>query len=390
MPPLTLENLLDDTIGKEMLISATLSNPLIPRDCQSIKIRPVLVQSKLHYQWTEQRKNQAHHRNVTPQECRECLKKELLQFKQALFCTQEADYQVLTTKAGKATIMKKPPTKRKALALAASHNRAKNYLLPEGEPLPFLIALGISRPDGQIYPQKRDKFVQINRFLEMVDDILEHLQGSETLRIVDFGSGKAYLTFALYYYLRIVKGLSIHIVGVDLKEQVVQECQKLAQDLSYEDLVFQIGDIAHYRDQHRVDVVVCLHACNTATDFALEKALHWEAKVILCVPCCQHELRSQVENEALQPLLKHGIFKERFAALVTDAARAQLLETVGYHVQVLEFIDMEHTPKNLLIRAVRKPKARFDDKAWREYEQFKAALHISPTFERLVNGAGSA
>jgi SAM-dependent methyltransferase len=296
------------------------------------------------------------------------------------FYTAVADYHLLTGKKGQITLLKKAPTKSAPLSLA--HNRVKSYLWKEGTPIPFLVHLGIMNAEGRVYESKKDKFGQINRFLEMVEDITSHLPSSRLIRIIDFGCGKAYLTFALYYFLKFTKGYSIHITGLDLKQEMVQKCQELAKNLGYEqDLAFICQDINQFTSTEPIDIMVSLHACDTATDAALEKAIRWQASVILCVPCCQHELFKQVKNENLRPLLKHGILKERFAALATDAARAQLLETFGYQVQILEFIDMEYTPKNLLIRATLKRDPLFCMNAWREYLHLKKELTIQPSLE---------
>jgi SAM-dependent methyltransferase len=256
-------------------------------------------------------------------------------------------------------------------------------LLQEGVPVPFLVELGVMNKQGKVFPQKRDKFRQINRFLEMVEDTLIHFEPSSEMQIIDFGCGKAYLTFALYHYLKWIKKYPFKIVGLDLKKEVIEMCQKLARQFNYQDLEFVFGDINHYQASNRIDMVISLHACDTATDAILEKAIHWGAKVILSVPCCQHELFSQVKNPLLIPILKHGILKERFAALATDAARAQLLEVFGYQTQLLEFIDIEHTPKNILIRAI-KTNSGLNEAAWKSYLSFKQSLQIDPSLERRL------
>ncbi len=237
---------------------------------------------------------------------------------------------------------------------------------------------------GEVYNVKKDKFRQINRFLEMINDVLPHFDLATPLKVIDFGCGKAYLTFALYHFLRITKNYQVHLIGIDLKQDVIHSCQELAKTLGYqEDLCFIHEDIEHYQAQEEIDLVVSLHACDTATDAALEKAIRWQSKVILSVPCCQHELSQQIQQDLLRPLLKHGILKERFAALTTDAVRAQLLEVLGYHAQILEFIDVEHTPKNLLIRAIKKTVLDGHQRlAWQNYLKFKQLLNLSPSLER--------
>jgi SAM-dependent methyltransferase len=254
-------------------------------------------------------------------------------------------------------------------------------VLEEGQSVPFLIKLGVMNEEGKVYPKQSDKFRQINRFLEMVQDVLPHLSRHHKLQIVDFGCGKAYLTFALHHYLT-MQGFDFDVMGLDLKEDVIALCQELAHQLGCKGLSFALGDINQYQTDSKVDMVVSLHACDTATDAALEKAIRWQADVILCVPCCQHELFNQIKNADLQPLLKHGSLKERFSALATDAARAQLLELLGYHVQVVEFIDLEHTPKSLLIRATKKEKNENQSKLWEAYKTYKQSLQINPSLEK--------
>lgn len=266
-----------------------------------------------------------------------------------------------------------------------SHNRKKRYILEEGVPVPFLEDLGVMTKEGKIIRSKFDKFRQINRFLEFIEDILPELERDRELTILDFGCGKSYLTFAMYYYLHELRGYDIRIVGLDLKEDVIGHCSELGRKYGYEKLSFQVGNIANYADAERVDMVVTLHACDTATDHALAKAVSWKAKVILSVPCCQHELNGQIENEILKPVFKYGLIKERMAALVTDALRAEYLESEGYSAQILEFIDMEHTPKNILIRAVRTGRTGENREAIRRCEEL---LHVSPTLGRLLGQEG--
>lgn len=268
------------------------------------------------------------------------------------------------------------------------HNRSRNYILREGEPVPFLVDLGVMTRDGRVVKGKYDKFRQINRFLEFIEDVLPELSRERTNTIVDFGCGKSYLTFAMYYYLKEVKGYPIRVTGLDLKKDVIDLCSRLGEKFGFEDLRFCHGDIAGYEGAERADMVVSLHACDTATDFALAKAVKWGAKVILSVPCCQHELNRQLENELLGPVLQYGIIKERMAALLTDGIRARLLEEAGYRTQLLEFIDMEHTPKNIMIRAVRRGKRR--DGGRDELERLFKEFHVEPTLWRLFKEGGGA
>lgn len=235
--------------------------------------------------------------------------------------------------------------------------------------------------EGKIVRTKFDKFRQINRFLEFIEDILPQLDKGREVTILDFGCGKSYLTFAMYYYLHELKQYDIRIIGLDLKSEVIRRCNELSVKYGYEKLTFLEGDIADYEGVDQVDMVVTLHACDTATDYALAKAVGWHAKVILSVPCCQHEINGQIENDVLKPILKHGLLKERFSAIVTDALRAEYLEREGYEVQVLEFIDMEHTPKNILIRAIDTGKKGKNSKRIKDCEAF---LNVEPTLGRLL------
>lgn len=368
-------SLLTQVINEDF-IQATFSNPLHPaKTAQKITLRPLKLKKQAGYQASKQTGPQVFHENLSPEHCLDAAFAWVQEFKQVLFCTLTADYVLLTNKKGKTTLLrKKPSLSQKA---SPDHNRSKAYLLEE-KPLPFLIALGIMNKDGRVYPQKMAKYRQINRFLEMVKDTWKELP--EKLHILDFGCGKAYLTFSLYHFLT-SQGIEVDMIGLDLKDEVILTCQELSKTLNYENLRFERGDIASFESNKPVDMVIALHACNTATDAALAKAMQWKASVILAAPCCHQELYSQIASDSLQGLLQYGILKERFASLATDAARALLLEKEGYATQILEFIDSEHTPKNLLIRAVRGNSAEKRKKADAEYQKLKEALHITPCLE---------
>ncbi|NIK78645.1 SAM-dependent methyltransferase [Paenibacillus castaneae] len=347
-------------------------------------VRPIELKNGLHYQFEYHFANKVTHENITEEQAAERLISLLEQhYRQALMKTTEADVQLLFNKKGKAAILTKPPTggARKA---SLQHNRQKQRILEEGKAAPFLVELGIMTQDGLVHAKKQDKYRQINRFLEMVTDVLAYLPTDRELTIVDFGCGKSYLTFALYHLLAVEQQRKINIIGLDLKADVIAFCSKLADKLGYDKLQFLVGDIADYEELQEADMVVTLHACDTATDAALAKAVNWGASVIMSVPCCQHELFRQVGNDALSPIFSQGLLKERFAALATDAARGTLLEVLGYKVQMLEFVDPEHTPKNLLIRAVRSEQQKPSMKKWEQYEQFRQFLNISPSLEHML------
>ena len=383
-----LQSLFTDCLN-ETLIRVILSNPSSKDGVIKICARPMLKNKSLLFQIEEYTKTQVFHKNLTAGDAGSYLTGKLssdtssqtASFKNALVETQSFTANVLVSKKGTITIKKKMNTSAKQPKIFLSHNRKKKYILEEGIPVPFLIDLGVMTQNGSIVNAHYDKFRQINRFLEYIEDILPSLPTGRELRILDFGCGKSYLTFAIYYYLKVLKGYPVRITGLDLKEDVIRHCNELAVKYGYDKLEFLCGDIAYYDGCSQVDMVVTLHACDTATDYALAKAVGWGAKVILSVPCCQHELNKQMKNDLLSPVLHYGILKERMAALMTDGLRAQILEANGYRTQILEFIDMAHTPKNLLIRAEYNGHCA-DNKA--QINELLAAFDINPTLYRLL------
>lgn len=383
-----LQSLFTDCLN-ETLIRVILSNPSSKDGVIKICARPVLKNKSLLFQIEEYTKTQVFHKNLTAGDAGSYLTGKLssdassqtAEFKNALVETKSFTANVLVSKKGTITIKKKMNTSTKQPKFSLSHNRKKKYILEEGIPVPFLIDLGVMTQNGSIVNAHYDKFRQINRFLEYIEDILPSLPTGRELRILDFGCGKSYLTFAIYYYLKVLKGYPVRITGLDLKEDVIRHCNELAVKYGYDKLEFLCGDIAYYDGCSQVDMVVTLHACDTATDYALAKAVGWGAKVILSVPCCQHELNKQMKNDLLSPVLHYGILKERMAALMTDGLRAQILEANGYRTQILEFIDMAHTPKNLLIRAVYNGHCA-DNKA--QIDELLAAFDVNPTLYRLL------
>ena len=426
----TLESILDSFMN-ENLLHMILSNPVQKDGIRKVKIRPMVMKGTLIYQAEEFTDKQAFHKNLQDGEIQAYIKEQLSgRFRQAEVKSVLGSATVLVSKKGQMTVKVKriadvsdpdvtrgqAARKREAKEPVAGeqvvegrrqtsagqmgygfgqpgqakivpdlsrleHNRKKRYVLEEGRPVPFLADLGVMTEEGKVVHSRYDKFRQINRFLEFIEDILPRLDKSRETVIIDFGCGKSYLTFAMYYYLHELKGYPVRIIGLDLKKDVINRCNMLAGRYGFDGLAFYYGDIASYDGVDHVDMVVTLHACDTATDFALEKAVRWGARVILSVPCCQHEYNGQMENALMKAVFSYGLIKERMAALYTDALRAQILENRGYRTQILEFIDMEHTPKNILIRAVYEGKPKKNEKEIREILDF---LHVEPTLYRLL------
>ena len=398
-----LRRLLEEILNID-LQQIVLSNSRDDAQGTKVRVRPVLLKGELIFQATLYKGTQVFHENLAKMDMQTRIVGYLEQlFRQGTFVSDKLDATVLVSKKGKMTVRvrrkreaedtnkaegqmipsEKLPAQDRLAAL--SHNRIKRYILADGMPADFLVGLGVQTPEGKVIKSKYDKFRQINRYLEFIEDVLEELPRDRTIRIIDFGCGKSYLTFAMYYYLHEMQGRAVQITGLDLKTDVIKRCNELAGKLNYDRLHFERGDISTYEEAGIVDMVVSLHACDKATDYALEKAVRWGAQVILAVPCCQHELNSQIRCEVLQPVLKYGLIKERMAALLTDALRANLLEQQGYETQILEFIDMEHTPKNILIRAVRKNSSNIKPKsACPDVQGVMELLHLAPTLEQLL------
>ena len=372
-------------VMNDNLIQITLSGSTDQNSAEKAKVRPVLIGDKLLFQETLYRGTQVFHTNLRGEDMADRLAGYMEKlFRQAQARCAGEDVTVLVSRKGKVTVKRRKQNASGtagAANTALSHDRSKQYILKEGEPVDFLVDLGVQTPDGRVVKARYDKFRQINRYLEFIEDILDKLPENRTIRIIDFGCGKSYLTFAMYYYLKIMQGRDIAVTGLDLKEDVIRRCNALAEKLGYERLHFEQGDISSFQGEEKVDMVVSLHACDKATDYALEKAVKWGAEVILAVPCCQHELNGQIHCDILQPVLKYGVIRERMAALITDALRADLLEEHGYSVQILEFIDMEHTPKNLMIRAVKRKGMRPKTSSVETVTEF---LQVNPVLKELL------
>ena len=370
----------------ENTLRAVVSNRRSKQVSQKLVFRPFIEKNRLMFQREEYANNQVFHENMdketTVEQICTFLEKD---YKQLDLLCEQSSFSALVSKKGKSTIKENKNQIAKKIDL--SHNRKKRYILDTDEVIPFLVDLGVQTKEGKIVDKKYKKYKQINRFLEFVKDVLPEFPKDRPVKIIDFGCGKSYLTFAVYYYLHIMNGRDVEMIGLDLKKDVIAHCNRMAEKYEYASLHFLEGDISTYDGADSADMVITLHACDVATDFALDKAVHWNAKVILSVPCCQHELNAQIENDMLEPLLKYGILKERFAALLTDALRANLLEQNGYEVQILEFIDMEHTPKNLLIRAVKRGEKadKKQEKLENSYKTLCDELNAHGTLEKILN-----
>ena len=374
-----------------MLISVTFSKPTssvlqnLGKPYKRIKIKTGSSSSGASFYAEFFTDTQVFHKTFSKEELDSFIEQNAgINFKSCIKKFSDKEVTLLANKKGKITVLEKKlsPAKMNYLPALSSqdsllknnltHNRIKNYIIPEGTPVPFLIRLGVMTPEGKIVNSKYDKFKQINRFLEYINDILPSVLEQKKcedypLQIADFGCGKSYLTFAVHYYLTQIKKIDCKIIGLDLKEDVIEYCNSLAKEFDCSGLIFKTGDISKYSDsekEHNPDIVITLHACDTATDYALKYAVLKNAKAILSVHCCQHEINMQLEQnkrelentdaEIFKPLLKYGLIRERVSALITDSLRAEYLESAGYKVDVMEFIDMSHTPKNILLRAVRK------------------------------------
>lgn len=370
-----------------------------PANAQLIYRKIVIEKKESYYQAASYTQKQVFHQNILTEELTSYLCETVTgSYLQVNAWDESKEHIFLCSKKGKVSYKTKHLA-QDAAKKSTDHNRKKQYLIEEGIAVAPLVDMGIFTADGKVVKSMYDKFRQINRFLEIIDDSVRDYPKQE-LHIIDFGCGKSYLTFVLYYYFTEIRKRTVHIVGLDLKADVIRNCNVAAEKYGYSNLHFEIGDINGYQANFPVDMVVTLHACDTATDYALFNAIQWNAKMIFSVPCCQHELNKQIETEDLSLLTRYGIIKERFSALATDAIRGNLLEYCGYKTQLLEFIDFAHTPKNILIRAVQKgnganlsgAKVIVPSSAKRKYleevERAMAEFHFEPTLYRLLADEG--
>ena len=384
------ESLIDDLYDNEVVLRVIFSSPY-KKDKDSfskVQLKPYISDNVIHYQLTYFFDNRVVHSNLNKSDAINETKMLITKvFKQALITCKEKEYHLLSNKSGKVSIIQKDIVVNAKDKL--THNREKQYIIQDNKVVPFLVELGVMNINGKVLNDKYDKFKQINRFIEFVDDIVEEFPINKTINIIDFGCGKSYLTFAIHYYLTEVKKYKVNIVGLDLKENVIKECNEVVEKYKMKGIVFKVGDIKDYVEK-QVDLVVTLHACDTATDYAIYNAIKWNAKVILSVPCCQHEVNKQIKATKLDGLTEYGIIKERLSALLTDVSRAQLLQINGYKTQLLEFIDMSHTPKNLLIRAIKKEKNINKKKYQEQLQSLKEEFNYELTLEKLLKKEDSS
>ncbi len=338
------------------------------------------------YQIAKYTEKQVFHENITADKIAErCFEITDGCFQQINAWSDEKEIYITISKKGKLFYKEKKISATATCPAKIEHNRKKQYLLPEGEIIEPLVDMGIFTKEGKVVQSMYDKYKQINRFIEIIDDSIRQ-QDYKNLNIIDFGCGKSYLTFIVYYYLTEIRKIDATIIGLDLKKDVIEKCNKAAEKYGYKNLRFELGDINGYKCPFDVDMVITLHACDTATDFALYNAINWGAKMIFSVPCCQHELNAQIETDNLSILTRYGIIQERFSALLTDSIRGNLLEYCGYKTQLLEFIDFAHTPKNILIRATLKnnPSKASKEKALCEVQKAIDEFNVSPTLYNLL------
>lgn len=361
---------------------AVISKP-VNKSCEYKKI--TITKMSNSYQVAKYTEKQVFHENITAEKvagrCIELIEDTYLQFNA---WSQNKEYSIMITKKGK-VFYKAKNTGNQTVA-PVEHNRQKQYILQEGNVIEPLVDMGIFTKEGKVVKAMYDKYKQINRLIEIIDDSVKQ-RDYKKLNIIDFGCGKSYLTFIVYYYLTEIKGIDATIIGLDLKKDVIEKCNKAAEKYGYKNLHFELGDINGYKCPFDVDMVITLHACDTATDFALYNAINWGAKMIFSVPCCQHELNSQIKTENLSLLTRYGIIQERFSALLTDSIRGNLLEYCGYKTQLLEFIDFAHTPKNILIRAVLKDSQTnaTKEKALNEVKSAMSEFNVEPTLYKLLS-----
>ncbi|MGL5051627.1 MAG: class I SAM-dependent methyltransferase [Fusobacteriaceae bacterium] len=365
---------LQKALVEEKFIKGTFSVPLEKtEELEKFSVKPVILKNEKVYQIEQFINKKAHHKNLDVDTAYEFIIENMEKFKNLNIFLKDEEYSIINNN-GKFHIKTKKIQKEIKIA---EHNRKKEYIISDEKPIEFLIDLGIMDKMGKIIPGSYSKFKQINRYLEFIRDVIDELENKklleDTLKVVDFGSGKSYLTFVLYYYLKVLRGINVEVIGLDLKKDVMKHCGELAKKYGFDNMEFLYGDIKDFEKLKKVDIVFSLHACNNATDYAILKGLELEAKVIMAVPCCHKEFNQKITKskktmlkQELVPIVEHGILLEKFSALITEGFRANILQLSGYDTTVMEFIDTEHTPKNILIKAIKSVKLSEDLKKKKE------------------------
>jgi SAM-dependent methyltransferase len=403
-----LIELLRETAVSGKLRTAVFSRPWRSAETyHRVDVRSVILKAEKLFQFTSSTATQQFHRNLSPTDAAAELSRLATDvYRDVRVVASEGVWEARGSKKGRWILRQQKPSGTSAQSTvsengsspgatqsdnvaAESHNRTRQYLIPDHTPCPFLIHMGVMTPDGHVRARHYHKFRQINRYLEFIQDLLPLIPDSNTIRIVDFGCGKSYLTFAVHYLITQICGRRCRITGLDRRQDVVTTCREIAAALKLADLDFQVGEIQSYTPSDAVDLVISLHACDTATDDALARAVAWNSRVILAVPCCQQELSAALPADSLPVLTGHGVLRDRFAALATDAIRAAVLNVAGYDAEIVEFIDMEHTAKNLLIRAIRRSAPRSREQTLvlqQQLTEFRGQLNVSPLqLERLLS-----
>jgi hypothetical protein len=366
------------------LVKLRLSKPAPTSVFTAIDIRPIMVKRALKLSFTYHEKTRDIVKNYAPTESMALLEQLLSEsFSAALCCSTQEDVR-LQKNAGAFTLTRLPPSHTATPEL--SHDKLKTRLL-ESEGKPYLHALGITDAKGNVYKTTQGKFRQINKYIEILDGLIKQLPPRDVLRLVDMGAGKGYLTFALYDYAANTLKLNVEIIGVEARADLVVQCNKIARDSGFNSLRFVQGTIAEY-DCSGVDAVIALHACDTATDDAIFKAIRAGAQLIVVAPCCHKQIRRDMvavdSRHPLHPLMQHGTYAERMAEMITDSVRAQLMEISGYRSNVFEFIGGEHTPKNVMIVATKLAAPRTAaDVAKRRTALAETKAHVGVTSHRL-------
>ncbi len=388
-----INDILNDLFINKNIVKCVFSNMKGNSSYSKIIIKPLIIKGEYLYQFEQFKDNKAYHSNLPIEEAIGLLSSLIENFYQYVIFTKESQIQIIKNKKD---FSFKEVKSNKNISTSLSHNKVKNYILEEGKPIPFLVKLGVMGDKGEVFKHSYNKFKQINKYLEFIEGTINELQSKKLIdnhiKIIDFGCGKSYLTFALHYYLENVKKLSFDIIGLDLKKDVIATCSNIVSELSLKNIEFLTGDIKDFNKLNNVDIIFSLHACNNATDYAILKGLQLNAKAILAVPCCQHEFYQKISANKESSFFKmqkaigeHGILLEKFSAIATDAFRGKALELCGYNTQIMEFIDMEHTPKNILIKSILGNKSQKElEKKLIEYNDYKEFLGIEPLLESLL------